>query len=222
MQLKDGMNVYTWDGEQVGSIDRVVINPRTKQVTHVVVRKGFLFTEDKVVPLEMVMEADNEGVMLRRDIDDLDNLPHFEETHYLPVEETPGRGMYEAGDSRPTRQYYWYPPAGVAWWGYPGWGSYVGQPDFETVTERNIPDNTVALREGADVYAADGERVGGVERLFMEEGSDRATHFVISEGLIFKDKKLIPTAWVETVGEKEIHLSIESHVLENMPEYTGD
>lgn len=47
MQFKDGANVYTADGHTVGSIDRVVIDPRTNEVTHVVVRRRLFFTEDQ-------------------------------------------------------------------------------------------------------------------------------------------------------------------------------
>ena len=43
-------NIYNQNGDKVGSIDRLVIDPRTNEVTHIVVRKGFLFTKDKVIP----------------------------------------------------------------------------------------------------------------------------------------------------------------------------
>ena len=49
--------------------------------------------------------------------------------------------------------------------------------------------------------------------------ADRATHLLISEGLILKDKKLIPTRWMTNVLEKEVHLSVESDFVESLPEY---
>lgn len=51
MQFKQGTHVYTIDGKDVGAIDRVVLDPKTDEVTHVVVRRGWLFSEDKVVPI---------------------------------------------------------------------------------------------------------------------------------------------------------------------------
>lgn len=42
MEFKDGANVYTSDGKTAGSLQRVVIQPETKAVTHIVVHKGLL------------------------------------------------------------------------------------------------------------------------------------------------------------------------------------
>ncbi len=42
MQFKRGAEGFTADGRKVGGIDRVVIDPRTREVSHVVIRKGFL------------------------------------------------------------------------------------------------------------------------------------------------------------------------------------
>jgi sporulation protein YlmC with PRC-barrel domain len=40
MQFKGGADVLTASNDTVGKVDRVVLDPRTKQVTHLVVRKG--------------------------------------------------------------------------------------------------------------------------------------------------------------------------------------
>lgn len=77
MQFKQGTHVYTTDGKDVGAIDRVVLDPRTDEVTHVVVRRGWLFTEDKVVPIDLIDQAVAEQVQLRSDVRDLDRLPEF-------------------------------------------------------------------------------------------------------------------------------------------------
>lgn len=58
MQFKEGTDVFTIDGDKVGSIDRVVIDPRNNEVTHLVVRKGFFFPTDKVVPMDLVRTAE--------------------------------------------------------------------------------------------------------------------------------------------------------------------
>ena len=86
MQLKPDTQVVTADGKRVGAIDRVVLKPDTKEVTHVVVQKGFLFSEDKVVPLSLIGPATADKVTLRPDAGDLQELPNFEESYYIPVE----------------------------------------------------------------------------------------------------------------------------------------
>jgi uncharacterized protein YrrD len=43
----------------------VVLDPQTKKAIHIVVRKGFLFTEDKVVPISFISDATEDRVTLR-------------------------------------------------------------------------------------------------------------------------------------------------------------
>ena len=67
--------------------------------------------------------------------------------------------------------------------------------------------------------SSDGEHVGDVERLFVEPESNKATHFIISQGVFFKDRKMVPAHWVRTVGEDKVHLSVTAELLEQLPSY---
>ena len=77
----------------------------------------------------------------------------------------------------------------------------------------------MALEEGAKVISRDGEHVGNVEQVITESQDNRVTHFVISEGFLLKERKLVPAVWVTDVAEDEIHLSVESSLFEHLPEY---
>jgi uncharacterized protein YrrD len=212
MELKEGTSVYTPNGDEVGKINRFVLDPATSEVTHIVVQKGWLLPEDKVVPIAMISTATEERVVLNQNVEDLDQLPPFEEVHYVELTEDEIPPM----DSAPFRYspaYYWYPPSGYI--GYPfGPGNY-----GPVETMRNIPPDTVPLKEGANVISSDGEHVGDVERLFVDSDSNRATHFLISEGLLFKERKLIPTHWVRSVEEDKVSLAVPSRLLERLPAY---
>ena len=67
--------------------------------------------------------------------------------------------------------------------------------------------------------SSDGEHIGDVERLFINTNSNRATHFVISQGMFFKERKLVPTNWVRSVTEDEVQLYMSSDLLERLPAY---
>jgi uncharacterized protein YrrD len=110
-----------------------------------------------------------------------------------------------------------YPPLGT-WWTVAPHKEY-DKPRWVTKTAKNIPKGTVALEEGAKVMSSDGEHVGDIERIFTDPLEDRATHLLVSEGLILKDKKLIPTGWMSTVHEDEVHLLVDSDMVESLPEY---
>jgi uncharacterized protein YrrD len=215
MQFKEGVDVFTADGKRVGKIDRVVIEPDSWEVTHLVVKKGFLFTSDKVVPMSLVGPATEEKVTLRQDSGSLEEMPDFQESHYVLVdrgpETTPAPG-------RQARSVFWYPPLGGLWPEHM-YHRTRKAPRFVLRTEQNIPANAVALEEGAKVRGSDGKQIGSVERLFTDEPQDRVTHLLISKGLLIKEKKLIPSDWISKVMEEEVYLSVSSEFVDGLPEY---
>jgi uncharacterized protein YrrD len=218
MQFKENAEVFTSTGEKVGRIDRVVIDPKSDELTHLVVKKGFLFTTDKVVPIEHVETTTEDRVELKAGPGDPDDFPDFEETHYLPLDKTNTAAPQDPSRIGPLAWYYPLPRS--AWWRtqmgtYPGYS----QPPYVRKTELNIPDDTVALEEGAKVISREGDHVGDVERVYAEEEEQRVTHVLVSQGLVSKTRKLIPTMWVKRVFEDEVHLSISKNFVENLPEY---
>jgi uncharacterized protein YrrD len=214
MQLKQGAEVYTADGEKVGSVDRIVIEPDTKEVTHLVVEKGFLFREDKVLPMSLVGPATKDRVTLREDADDLDRLPDFQAAHYVRADRDTQLTSVSEHQAPPV---YWYPPLGF-WNEAGGYLGYSG-PNYVLKTEQNTPEDTVALEKGARVIANDGQHIGDIERIFTEPDTDRATHLLISEGLLLKKKTLVPTKWISIIMKDTVHLSVDSDLVESLPKY---
>jgi uncharacterized protein YrrD len=214
MKLDENARVVTAQGESVGHVDRVVMDPRTKEVSHLVVRKGVLFPEDRVVPIGLIARSTDDQVTLREDAGDLQQLPIFEETHYVPLDDYE-RSRIPAGRYVPPM--YWSPPYPAVGWGTFGLGYY--GPPYVTRTEKNIPEGTVALAEGARVISADGQHVGNVEQVLTEPQADRATHFVVSSGLFFKTRKLVPANWTSDLARDEVHLAVGAHLLEALRDY---
>jgi uncharacterized protein YrrD len=218
MELKEGMSVYTRSGEEIGKINRFVLDPATNEVTHIVIQKGWLLPEDKVVSFQAIGSTDDK-IVLNEDISNFDELPPFEETHFVRVGEDDLTGSNRTADSfnRYAPAYYWYPT-------YPALGSPGFAPGYYPVlppsrTERNIPENTVPIQEGTDVISSNGEHVGDVERLVVAPDSNQVTHLVISQGLLFKDRKLVPVHWLKLVEEEKVHLSVPTRLLERLPSY---
>ena len=212
MQFKKGAEVFSGEGEKIGTLNRVVIDPRTREVSSLVVGKGILFRTDKVIPITLVdLDIEDRIVLKKTNQDILEDFPDFETAHYVPLDES-DNPYYEAVEAS-----FWYPPV------HPGWalGNYVGHPmpEFVLKTDQDIPEGTVALEEGAKVISRDGKHVGNVEQVITESQENRVSHFVISEGFLLKERKLVPAVWVTNVAEDEIHLSVESSLFERLPEY---
>lgn len=217
MQFKEGTEIFTQKGEAVGKVSRVVIDPNTKEITHLIVEKGLFFPDDRVVPAGQIQSATEDRVVLKDEIS-LQDLPPFEVTHFVGAEsETPGTAAgYPASGFVPA--FYWYPPMGYP--GYVGYPVPAYGPGFaQTETERNIPDDTVPLKDGAEVVSRDGRPVGSVEQVIADPNTMKTTHFVISQGLLFKDRKMIPVHWLDSVDEEHVYLSVESGLLERLPAY---
>lgn len=213
MQFKKDASIYNAAGEEIGQVERVVINPDSKEITHIVVRRGILFTEDRVIPIGLVASTSDEGVTLRSDAGELEELPYFEVDQYVNLnEEEIERADYPPDFAPPL---YWYPSAGAPPIGYPG---YPGQPHI-VKKARNIPANTVPVKEGAKVISADGKQVGEVKRIFTGPDDKVVTHFLISKGILFEEQKLAPVSWIDRIEETQIHLSVGSSLLENLPEH---
>ena len=75
------------------------------------------------------------------------------------------------------------------------------------------------MKEGAEVISADGERVGTVEEVLTNRDLNRATHLVISEGWLFKEKRVIPVDWIRDMSEDSVHLAVKASVLARVPAY---
>ena len=219
MKFKENAEVLTSTGDMVGRIDRVVIDPKSNEVTHLVVKKGILFTKDKVVSLDQVESANGDEVVLKAGPTDADDFPDYEETHYIPIDQDQTSVERNLDGASPLAWYY--PLPGGAWWRR-RMGSYTGYPDppYTRRTDLNIPKGTVPLEEGAKVFSSDGEHVGDVEQVYVGEDQQRVTHLLISRGLISKVRRLIPTMWVEHVLTDRVRLSVSRDFVEGLPEYS--
>src|SRR5262245_5951120 len=176
MQFKQDASVFSADGQEVGRLTRVVIDPRSNEITHLVVHQGVFFTEDKLVPISLVAAGIENRVTLRDAAQDLADLPSFEETHFIPINEAE-INRYPRGQAPSL---YWYPPVGVP----------LPLPAHVTERTENIPEGAIALKEGAKVVTADGQSVGTIEQVLTDPLADRVTHFLISHGVLLPEKKL--------------------------------
>ena len=216
MKLKNRAEVFTQDGKKAGHIERVVMNPLNLEVTHIVVERGFLFTEEKVVPIDMIGTATEERVTLRLNVDEVGKLHNLIETHFIPADTT--QAYQDSFEPETPHPIFWYPPAGTMWW-TPGAYPSSAVPPFVTRSTVQLPEETVALKEGAHVISQDGKHIGNVEQVLTDAEAGRVTHLLISEGFFLKEKKLVPTLWVKEVGENEVYLSIDSDLFEQIPDY---
>lgn len=226
MRFTKGADIYSAQGEKLGTLDRVVIDPQSQEVTHLVVSKGLFFKSNKVIAIDMLNSEVRDRITLLNPKHDLDEFPDFEETQYVDVD----TADYPTADSNlapadTASAAYWYPPTGLAWW-RPAPDLQMAVPTMPAVlpgyvakTKQNIPEGTVALEEGAKVVSRDGQHIGNIEQVVVDPQDNRVTHFVIAAGTFFKERKLIPVLWITGIDEDEVRLASSAKTLDRLPAY---
>ena len=198
MQFGGNARVYTADGQKVGRITRVVLNPTTKQITHLVVRLGKFITVDKLIPLLMFRSATSDRVTLCGNVGNLDTLPDFSEAE-VPQQELVSVPVPLDGEL--VAYQLTIVPANSARYG-----------------TGTIPQNTIALKEGA-LVVGEGETIGNVESLVVNPKTNCATHAVIGRNAGSKGRKPVPMSWLQIIDENEVHLSVTPEIFERLPVY---
>lgn len=224
MHYKSGMTVYTADNEKVGSVKQVVLDPRDQTVSHLIIERGFLFTTERVLPVGLIATGDEERLILKADEHDFENLPEFQEREYIPVDDVYDNA-YDTNDEIDAvpamygTPYYYYGAPGYSPWYYgPGVAPISTPPQYVTREVENIPENSIALDIGSRVTSRDDKHVGDLDEVFTDNNG-HVTHFVISQGFLFTTRKVVPVGWISTVSEDEVFLSVNSDVLNRLPDY---
>jgi uncharacterized protein YrrD len=205
LRINEGADVYTDDGERVGSVDRVVVDPLTKDVSHIVVRKGFLFPEDKVIPVQLIATANEQRAVLEPDAT-VAELPPFIESHYLPLPDD----YYQSRGGRIAGPLMFYTPY--------AFNTPVLPAAIPVARDRNIPERTVALEAGAPVTSTDGDYIGRFEEILMTE-SGIATYLVLETGRHGHHRKAIPMNWIDAVDDESIRVGVPRRLVNSIPEY---
>ena len=213
MRFVKGDDVFTAAGEKIGSISRIVIDVKTRDVTDLVVERGALLSKDeKVIPVGLVDPENEDRIMLRETNQNVDDFLDYETTQYVPVEDA--GAPYENVEAN-----YWYPSFNVQL-ELPRRGLISDAvPDQVAETETSIPEGRIAISEGAEVLTADDKHIGNVEQIIADSKSNTVTHFVIGKGFLLKEHKIVPAFWVDKIDDDKIRLSVESDLFDRLPDY---
>lgn len=114
LEIHEGTPVESTDGRRLGTVDRFIVDPSSRTVTHGIVEKGVFFTDEKVIPIQALERgAGDEILTLRPEIAPAD-LPDVEEPHYVELDtDTRNRLVPHA-----SRAYAWSHPV-LTTTGYP-------------------------------------------------------------------------------------------------------
>src|SRR4051812_32742843 len=213
MRVNLDAKVRASDGEDVGSVDRAVVDPRTNEVTHMVVRTGAIFGRDIMVPREDLERASLDGDTLQLDLtkDELEQFPDFVMDQYGAP---PPTWVAPAGYGFPSTGYAW--PIAVD----PMMGpAPMMLPDDDLDDDFEGPDQ-VTLTKGALVMDRNSDDVGVVDDVRFDVETGRLQGFVLRVGGALRtlfgggDTVEVSRQQIKRVGESMVHLRLTKEEIE--------
>lgn len=191
-----------------GEVRRLIIDPATNTVTHLVIQQGHRREDGRLVPLDLVESTTGE-VRLRCTRAEFDKLDRAAEGDLV---EGAGHGGV-LGDGLAYSGNMGYAPVGAG-----GELFNVGAQPVQrrVVIEDVVPQGEIEVSPGDPVYAVDGE-IGRVRGCLADSGDDRVTHVLLKEGHLWGRKEVaIPISAVTGVQDG-IQLSITKQQVEDLP-----
>ena len=187
------------DGD-CGEMNRVVVDPLTRAVTHLVIGPKHRHSSARLVPLEIV-DATKGEIRLRCTLAEFENLDPAVETRFLP-----GTQEYEGYDAGQVLVMPYY---------------NIGMADAYcapmTVSYDAVPLGEVEVRRGEHVHATDGH-IGKVQGLVIDPDNHHVTHVLLQEGHLWGRKEVaIPIGAVTEVDADGIRLSITKRQVQDLP-----
>jgi hypothetical protein len=187
-QFTIGARASCTDGH-CGELRRLIIDPATETVTHLVIQPGHRPEAGRLVPVHLVETTDGE-IRLRCTRAEFDKLDHATERDMVSGAESGeivGRQGMTAGALREA-----------------------------TVLEDVIPVGEKEVGPGDQVHALDGE-IGRVQGFLVQPGDDRVTHVLLLEGHLWGRKTVaIPISAVTGV-DAGIRLNLTKQQVAELP-----
>jgi sporulation protein YlmC with PRC-barrel domain len=199
-----GAGVSCADGA-CGEVTRVVINPVTRKLTHLVVEPAGRRGLGRLVPLGLA-DATGREIQLRCTIAEFEKLDPAEETQFVPG----------------TKGYAAYGPEQVLSWPWSSLGETATVEGdsvggiSETVTYDTVPLGEVAVRRGDRVQATDGE-IGHVEGLVIDPRNHHVTHVLLQEGHLWGRKEVAIPISAVTRADDRIRLNLTKDEVRDLP-----
>lgn len=190
--------------EGCGGLAGLVANPDSRQVTHLIVKEGFLFTRSSVLPLSAVRRTLGADIEISITSQEFDQYPEYQVVTY----EAPAEG-YEHSAVSGTAHTEPYGTGGVI------------VPMVKRKIREGIVTGQVVIEEGMPISNMDG-KIGHIEHVIVDRETHDITYLVVHRGFIFSERLMIPISMVEELHEDSITLAGTDEALERLSHYAPE
>lgn len=215
MRIELGAKVTTADGKEIGTIDKLVLDPESADIHSIVAHKG-LFHRDVEIPIDAIVGQQDGAIRIRYTRDQLDDLPRFFEGSYTTP--PPERSTeFMSG--------YGYPSGSLLWpsrWsgpisGEPYGHNVTGPVEDEVAAMHRAQDlGNAVIAEGSDVRSREGEKVGEVHQMVFDPTTGQPAALVIRKGFLFHEDVEVPAGLISSVDDGVVYLDARHDELERL------
>ncbi len=201
MDIPVNAQVKAADGSAYGHLSYVILDPRTKRLTHLVVKADKAPHAERLVSIDQVMESTPRLIRVRHSLDELDNLPEFIQHQYFR-EELPYSDVFVGEPTLLTASL----------------STHVRRvPIYVPIAVTDMPRGEIAVRRGAHVAAEDGP-VGTVDDFLIDPKTDRITHLVLRHGHLWGQSDIsLPVDQIAHIAGDTVYLKLNKHQIEQLP-----
>jgi sporulation protein YlmC with PRC-barrel domain len=183
----------------LGYLVALVADPVAGRVTHLVVDNAGIPDSGQLVPVEKVIEADDDHLHLDITAEEFFHLEPFVQPLYLR-----GDDYHLPGHEDTPEQLFLFPFTVPA----KGW---------TFVFEERVPPGEVAIRRGAEVLDAKGSRLGQVDEFLVDPSDHRISHLVLRRGHIFGSRTItIPMTEIVEALPDRVRLRLTNDEVERL------
>jgi sporulation protein YlmC with PRC-barrel domain len=218
MRVDLDARVLARDGEEIGSVDRAIVDPTSNEVTSIVVRTGAVFGRDIVVAREELEQASEDGDSIRLSLtkDEMEQLSDYVPEQFSPV---PPTWVAPAGYGFPASGYVW--PVAVDPID-PASSMPITMTEPIAVDEMGLDDEVdlVTLNKGAVVMDKHGDDIGVVDDVRFDGRTGQLQGFVLRVGGALRtmfgggDTLELSYREIERVGESVVYLRLAKDEVE--------
>ena len=215
MRLELGAMVRSAGGEDVGTVDQLVVDTHTEAITQFIVRTGRFHSRDILVPVDAIAREDDDNTLhLIFSTAQVRALPAFEEERFVVADHTDRTAWRYLA---PVGMSGGYSPSirrGAAHEGGraydPGGGSLFGVQDVSdeiVETRSNLSEWDYREGKGTKVVTRDDHTIGVLHEVDIDE-EGKPVAIIVATGLIHHGHRTISIARVRWADSQQIMLDV--------------
>lgn len=216
MQIPIDVKVLYKDGSAAGHTAAIILDPKTQQVTHVVVRGAGSLIGEYLVPVAEIDKSTQHEITLHWNQAELAAAPRFDKV----VAAGTNDGVPAEGSLGQAALYWPYGGADLLGVDPLDGAMMAAAPAYFQVEQ--APGDEIAVHTGAHVEATNGG-VGKVDEFLIDRKSGTVTHLVLRHGHLWGKREIrVPVHAIDHIQDDTVYLKLDKAAIEDLPDQPKD